>query len=61
MNIEDIKRHGAVLGLEAELNVRINTVRNAITERNWVLVFSCCTVACQLAEELRKLSELDKK
>lgn len=60
MLIDDIKRHGAMLGLEAELHVRLTTAGNAREKKNWTLVFSSCTMACQLAEELRKLSEDDK-
>lgn len=61
MSIDDIKRHGAMLGLEAELRIRLTTATNANAEKKWALVFSACTMACQLAEELRKLSELDAK
>lgn len=56
-NLEEIKQHGAMLALEAELNTRITTLRNAQEKRNWVLVFSCATFICQLAEELRKLND----
>jgi hypothetical protein len=57
MTIEDIKRHGAILGLEAEVNVRLCTMKNAYSEKNWVLVYSCAVFVQKLSEELRKLNE----
>lgn len=56
--VEKAKYHGAMLGLEAELNVRVRTLINAQEKRNWILVYSCSVNIGELAEELRKLSEI---
>lgn len=54
--VEKAKLHGAILGLEAELNTRITTLRNAYDKRNWVLVHSSSVHIGDLSEELRKLT-----
>ncbi len=59
MTINKIKTHGAILGLEAELNARIVTMKNLVIERKWAHVYSCAYFIQELAEELRKLEPDD--
>lgn len=61
MHIDDIKRHGAILGLEAELNIRIRNLTDAQTKRQWTTCHSHSVVIGQLTEELRKLEDQSKK
>jgi hypothetical protein len=55
MTIKDIKNHGAVLGLEAELNTRLDMARSCYKNREWTSVYSHAVFIQELAEELRKL------
>jgi hypothetical protein len=55
MNIEEIKKHGAALGLEAELTVRITLLKSAQEKRNWAGIRSTAMFIADLAEELRML------
>lgn len=57
MNIEDIKRHGAVIGLESELKVKIRNITDSAEKKNWAACHSHAVYISELAEELRKLND----
>jgi hypothetical protein len=54
-NIEEIKKHGAAAGLQAEVLVRINLIQSAYEKREWAYIRSHAIFLAELAEELRKL------
>lgn len=57
INLEQIKRHGAIIGLESELSARLSQLKAAIDQKKWAYVVSHATYIREVAEELRKLNE----
>lgn len=55
--IDNIKKHGAELGLEAELSARLTQVKACVDKKEWAYCRSHALMIADLAEELRKLGE----
>lgn len=61
MTIQDIKNHGAMLGLEAELSRRVTNIKDAYDKRDWTWVRSHAVYIQELADELNKLQPKTQK
>lgn len=55
MNIEQIKRHGFQLGLEAELNTQRQGLIDHIKEKKWTLALQCAGNISRLLIELQNV------
>lgn len=59
--IDRVKLYGALLGLESEMNTRLNTLNNAFKDKNYALVRSSAYFLVELAEEYTKLEPKEVK
>lgn len=56
MKIEDIKRYGAMLGIEAEINVQHNIVKDSMVSKNYAQANEAAKSLVELTSEMLHLS-----
>jgi len=61
VNVQDVKKHGVMLGLEAELNAQGICLTNLIKDREWLKAATHAANIKQLLDELHFTEQLPTK